>query len=182
MDVGTCLFTDRWQPGSPTAILGLPGLPCPCTEQPVWMKAAALQVSAPAESSRLLVSGSGTACSAALGHPGSAPCPPLWWLVAAVPLCGPHGRSTQTCPTTPCGIYSCRDRWRGNNEHHSGLICSYWHTSTLSIGKMVAWGNVLQKTPSKGLDSSPCPGVPLGGTQSCCSAWFFLSMKCSEQK
>lgn len=87
------------QPGTPTATPRHSGLPSPCSEQPVMMTAAGLQVSAPAESSRQVVSEAGTACPAAHGDMGILAQPhglSSGWLEAAVPLCGP-----QTCPTTP---------------------------------------------------------------------------------
>lgn len=92
------------QPGNPTSILRVSGLPSPCTEQPVLMKAAGLPVSAPAEASRLVLFESGTACPAAREYMGTLAPPHVLssgWLVAEVPVCGPHVRPTQTCSTTP---------------------------------------------------------------------------------
>lgn len=66
-----------------------------------------------------------------------------WWQWS--PLCSPW--LPKPAPLQPTGIYSCWHRWRGNNKHHSDLVHSHWHSSTLNTARKVAPGGMLSKKP-----------------------------------
>lgn len=137
------------------------------------MKAPGLCASAPAEVSRLIMSELSTIYPAPHKHTDilAQPCVlPSVWLLAGVPLCGPHFSSTQTCSIAPLMGFTAAEM--GGEPTISNMVAQLFPTGTAAPwAQLGRWHlgdchslSVLPKAFSKGLESSPCPGVPLGGT------------------
>lgn len=129
------------QPGIPTAIPWHFGLPSPCSEQPVMMKEVVYR------------------CLHQQNPAGRLSLPTLQpmgtWASWLSPMSFPVGGWWQQSPSVvpkpaplhPTGIFSCRDRWTGNNKKHSGLIHSHWHIRTLNTVRKMAPSRMFSKKP-----------------------------------
>lgn len=78
-------------------------------------------------------------------QPGSAPGPFQWVAGGSGPLCAPHGYPS-LLHYSPLG-FTAADTGGGNNKHHSDLVHSHWHSSTLNTARKVAPGGMLSKKP-----------------------------------